>query len=367
VRRLTFWEAVFLIVGTQIGAGILGLPKVVAPLGTFWGSAAIVLAGLLSMLTAIFLLEALYKVNPRYHIYDLSAHFFGKWGIILTLAILYSGYGALVAYVGGVAQIIHTMLGISPQIAGFVFWLLASVVVIAGLKITGAAEETLDIIMFILIATAVVWALPHASTYTRPFNISLFSVAFSVAVFAFFAHVVLPEITREFRNRYEAAAIVTTAFTITTIVYLLFALTIAGVTKDQTTDIGTEGLISVLGGYFGIVAYLLPLLTITTSFIGIGLAQSHILREMVKNKGLSYALALLPPLLLFALGLRAFVQTIFFSSLGLLLAGGVLPPIMFILSRRHGKPLYAIDTRLAYFVLGFFVFILVYSALNAFL
>ncbi len=365
MRRLTFWEAVFLLVGTQIGAGVLGLPKVVAPLGTVWGSAAILLAGLLTLLTAIFLLEALYQTNPRYHIYDLSRHYLGKWGVLLTAAIVYSGYGALTAYVAGASAIIAPLLGLPETVVGILFWLALGFVVYRGLKFSGATEEALNFFMLLLFATVIVWALPHSSTYTEPFALSPFVKAFSVAVFAFFGHVIIPEIAREFRNRYAAAMVVVTAFTITMLVYLLFSLTVAGVSRLSTTDIATLGIINVVGPYFAPVAYLLPLLTISTSFIGVGLAQTDLLREVVGSRRLSILLALLPPLLLFVLGLRAFVETIFLSSLGILVASGILPPILLILSRRHRKPLYLVDTRLAYAILGVFTLILIYSAYTA--
>ncbi len=365
MRRLTFWEAVFLLVGTQIGAGILGLPKVVAGLGTFWGSAAIFLAGVLTLFTAIFLLEALYQTNPRYHIYDLSRHYLGKIGIILTLAVLYSGYGALTAYIGGMAEILESLFGIPAVVGGVAFWIIFGAIVYRGLKLSGVTEEALNLFMLLLLATIVVWVVPHSSTYVRPFDLSKFFTAFSVAVFAFFGHVVIPEIAREFRNPYKSAAVVVTAFSITLLVYLVFSLSIAGVTKENTTDIATEGLIPILGKYFALVAYTFPVLTISTSFIGVGLGQVDILREMIRNRHVAWILALLPPLLLFVLGFRAFVETIFLSSLGLLIAGGILPPILFILSRRHHRPIYYIDTRFAYVVLAFFVLVLIHSAYSA--
>ena len=48
-RRMTFFEAVALIVGVTIGAGILGVPYVIAPLGIFFGALYIVGVGLLMM------------------------------------------------------------------------------------------------------------------------------------------------------------------------------------------------------------------------------------------------------------------------------------------------------------------------------
>jgi len=366
-RDLTFLGALALLVGTQIGAGILGLPKVLAPLGFFWGTAVLFFAAMALAMTAIMLVEALYLTNPRYHYFELTEHHLGRRAaILLILAILYAGYGSLVAYTAGLGDILASVLGGSPRFWAVASWAVLSIIVFLGLRVSGAAEESLTILMILLIATIFLWALPEMKPYSRPFDVSAFVVAFGVAVFAFSGHLVVPEIIQGVKNMNRTNLVILAAFSVVFLMYAFFALAIMGVAGMDVPDIGTKALVQNVGSDLSLIAVLLPLLTITTSFIGVGIAQRDILGEIVRNRVLAWLLALLPPVIIYLMGAGSFVSAIWLASFGIIIASGILPPLLLKFARKERRrALTPIPDWLVDATLLFFALVLVYSIISA--
>ncbi len=366
-RDLSFLGALALLIGTQIGAGILGLPKVLAPLGFFWGTVVLFFAAMALALTAIMLVEAIYLTNPRYHYFELTEHHLGRRAaLFLILAILYAGYGSLVAYTAGLGDIIASFMGGSPQFWAGLSWAVLSLIVFLGLRVSGAAEESLTILMILLITTIFLWALPEMHPYTRPFDVSSFVVAFGVAVFAFSGHLVVPEVLQGVRNMNRTNLVILAAFSLVFLMYSLFSLAIIGVAGGNVPDIGTKALIQNVGPDLSFIAILLPLLTITTSFIGVGIAQKDILKEIVRNKFAAWVLAMLPPVLIYLMGADSFVSAIWLASFGIIIASGILPPLLLRYARRERRrSLTPIPDWLIDITLAFFVIVLAYSIISA--
>ena len=364
-RHLSFFSAVALLIGTQVGAGVLGLPKVLAPLGFFWGPVALFVAAYLLAMTAVMLVEAIYLTNPRYHYFDLASHYLGSFGIILVLTILYAGYAALVAYISGLGQVLSSLAGGDPLFWSFIAWAALSAVVFFGLRLSGPAEESLTVFMILLVVTIFLWALPEMQPYTARFDFPSFAIAMGVAVFGFFSHTLIPEVVQGFRNMNKTIIAIFFSFSIVFVTYTLFSLSIMGAAGSEITEIGTLVLAENLGNDLSIIAILLPLLTITTSFIGMGTAQRDILQEIVKNRLLAWIFAVLPPLVLYILGYGAFVGMIWLASLGMIVACGILPPILLLYARKEKRrSLTPIPDWFAYTTLTFFAVLLVYSVLS---
>lgn len=355
-----------LIVGTQIGAGILGLPKVLAPLGFFWGPVVLFITALLLAMTAVMLVEAIYLTNPRYHYFDLASHYLGRLGAVLVLTVLYAGYGALVAYISGLGQVLSSFAGGNPVFWAFLAWTVLSALVFIGLRLSGPAEESLTVLMVLLVVTIFLWALPEMKPFTARFDFSAFAVALGVSVFAFAGHTVIPEVVQGVRNMNRTILAILFSFSLVFIVYALFSLSIMGVAGSEVTDIGTQVLVGNLGSDLSFIALLLPLLTITTSFIGVGIAQRDILKEIVRNRFLAWLLAVVPPLLVYLSGYGAFVSMIWLASFGIIVACGILPPLLLLCARKERRrSLTPIPDWFAYVTLAFFSVMLAYSVAGA--
>lgn len=345
---------------------MLGLPKVLAPLGFFWGPVALFITAYLLAMTAVMLVEAFYLTNPRYHYFDLVSHYFGRLGVVFLLAVLYAGYGALVAYISGLGQAVSSFAGGDPSFWSFAAWAVLSALVLFGLRLSGPAGESMNVFVILLVATMFLWAVPEMEPYSSRFDLSAFAAALGVAVFGFSSHFVIPEIVQGVRNMNKTILAILFSFSIVFIVYTLFSLSIIGVAGPEVTEIGTLVLLESLGRDLSFIAVLFPLLTITTSYTGTGAAQRDILQEVVGNRALAWSLAVAPPVVLYVLGNGAFLTSMWLASFGMMVAYGILPPLLLLRARKEKRrSLTPIPDWFAYATLAFFSVLLAYSVFGA--
>ena len=129
VRKLTLAEASAILVGTQIGAGVLGLPYALKDEGVLLGVLIVIITGLLTLLTALFVLEVAAQSGGG-SLSKLAEKHLGKaGGILMFLSISVLAYGALIAYIAGSADILSSLFGLNPKIGALLFWLLMSTVI----------------------------------------------------------------------------------------------------------------------------------------------------------------------------------------------------------------------------------------------
>ncbi|ACS89232.1 MAG TPA: hypothetical protein HA302_00110 [Thermococcaceae archaeon] len=154
MKRLTLAEASAMLIGTQIGAGVLGLPYALRGAG-FLEFLWLLNLGLMTLLTALFVLEVASK-NLGKSLSKLTEEHLGKMGgVVMFLSISALAYGALIAYIAGSADIISSLVGIRPEIAAIVFWSLMSLIVFMGLKVSGEAELTLTGVLLLALVLSI--------------------------------------------------------------------------------------------------------------------------------------------------------------------------------------------------------------------
>ncbi|MFD0588833.1 endospore germination permease [Paenibacillus sp. GCM10027627] len=94
-QQLSFRQFVLYIYKTQIGIGILTLPRDLADLAGTDGWLSLII-GWLVTLTASFLIIQIMKKNPDMTLYDLLPHLFGKW-MGKSISLVWIGYTGLTA------------------------------------------------------------------------------------------------------------------------------------------------------------------------------------------------------------------------------------------------------------------------------
>lgn len=122
------------------------------------------------------------------------------------------------------------------------------------------------------------------------------------------------------------------------VLYLLFMLGAVAVTGSETTKLATVGLGKALGPFAHIAGNLFAALAMTTAFLTIGLAvKRSFIWDFRVPRHLASVLTVLPPLLIFAFGLRDFIDTI--GLAGALLGGlnGIMLVAIYLRSRTNGE------------------------------
>lgn len=313
-KRLPFLEAIAVCVGTTIGAGILGIPYVVAKAGFLTGVIVLIVIAFALLMNNLFLGEIVLSTEKRYQLTGYANKYLGTTGkYAMLVAALFGFYGALLAYIIGEGKILAALTNGNALVYSLIFFMFGSVLIYLGLAVVKRIEfiMTLVILVIVLIISGLsfrvinvenLWHLDLSQVFL-PYGVILFALTGSSAV-------PLLKFVLKGKERLMKKA-VTFGLLIPAAVYLLFTLAVIGVTGINTTEIATVGLGLKMGEAMVIAGNIFALFTMATSFLTIGLAlKETYFFDLRLNYKLSWLLTCLPPLIVFLLGLNNFVKII---------------------------------------------------------
>lgn len=307
-------EAIFMITGMTIGAGILGLPYVVAQVGLKTGLAQIFVLGLVMLSLNLMIGEVAVRTNEPLQIPGLAGKYLGKWAkILLSAMMIFSGYGVLLAYLIGEGASLRAIFGGSEEVWAVLFWSIASFFVWRGLKAVKKAEKILSaaviaIIVFISLFllpkfNAVNWNHSNFSNFFIPFGVILFALSAIPSVIE--AHALLPGSQRHFKKALIIGSLIPVA------VYLIFTLAVVGVMGGSVTEVATIGLGDKFGGGLFLAGNIFAIMAMGSGFLGLGLVLKQIFVWDLKiNKRAAEFFTIAVPLVLYLLGIRSFVAVL---------------------------------------------------------
>lgn len=133
VKRLTFLEAVAMIVGTNIGAGVLSMAYASRKAGFMPLLLWLAVAGLFTTISMLYVSETALRTRTHNQLSGLAQRYvgsFGAWAIFLSVAV--NSIGALIAYMSGSGKILSAFFGISPALGSVLFFIPAAGVLYLG-------------------------------------------------------------------------------------------------------------------------------------------------------------------------------------------------------------------------------------------
>ncbi len=304
-------EAVFMITGMTIGAGVLGLPFVVAQVGLKVGLIYIFVLGIVMLFLNLMMGEIAVRTKESLQLPGFAGKYLGKWAkYLLSFTIISSSIGVLLAYIVGEGETLAALLGGDPMYWSVGFWVVGSLFVMRGLQTIKGIEKVLSILVMAIIAALSfyflpkmdpgTWSLVDFSKIFLPYGVILFALHATPAVVE--AHALLPGSQMHFRRAVMIGTLVPM------VLYMLFAAAVVGVGGRATTPVATIGLGAFYGGWVMVVGNLFAALAMGTAFMGMGMALKQTYTWDLKiNVWLANALTLVVPLILFVLGLKNFV------------------------------------------------------------
>jgi amino acid permease len=195
--RITPVEGLAILVGTLVGAGVLGLPYVASKVGLI-PAIGILFGVMLLMLFTSFIVLKLSAEMGGAQMSTIAQTTLGKaGGWIMYLSIMILGFGAFLAYIAGMGNIFTTLFGINEVFGAILFWILASSVIYFGLKASGKTELIMGLVLIAIFIGVTVMLLPHARIENALY--ADFGGVFSmvgVVIFAFGFHTVIPDVYR---------------------------------------------------------------------------------------------------------------------------------------------------------------------------
>jgi tyrosine-specific transport protein len=350
-----------LIIGTTIGAGILGIPLLTARAG-FWPAIAItVLVWLFMVCTGLLYLESTLWMHQDANILSMTKRFLGRWGRLCSGGVyLFLYYCLLVAYfaVGApiFGQFVQTIFRFDAGRIGdcFIFVFVFGAVVAFGLKIIDRVNYVLVIGKFLAFAALVGAGVPQIdSTRLAPQNWSQILFAAPVLFSAFGFHNVIPSLTSYFNRNVRVLRLSIWIGTgIPLVIYILWQWLIIGAVPEgaiqSALDKGmpaTAALESLTGMTWIIQAgRYFAFFAVITSLLGVAFSMVDFLGDGFNLKRTGYSrmfltfLTFLPPLLFTLLDPEIFVSAIGFAGgFGEAFLNGILPIALVWVGRYYHK------------------------------
>ncbi|MEA3378137.1 MAG: aromatic amino acid transport family protein [Nanoarchaeota archaeon] len=367
-----FFGAIATLVGTIIGAGVLGIPYVVAKSGFLVGLVHLLILGFAIVFGNLYIAEVSLRTKKTHQLAGYAEKYLGKKGkLLMFLATLISVYGAMIAYLIGEGASLNALFNINPTIAILGFFLIMAVLIYKGLNVIKGWELTLGCIMLFILLLIVGFSFPQMNLQNLlHLDLRYALLPYGVILFAFLGALAVPEMKELLtKNKKQLKKAVIIGSLIPLIFYVLFVLVTVAVTGLRTNQIATIGLGKVVGTHMLILGNLFAILSMATSFLALALGLKWTYQYDYKlNKHLAWALTMFVPLVLVLLKVTNFIQAIGISGA---IAGGLegtLIVFMFHRARKNSerKPEFKVKTNLVISCLLVAIFIggIIYTILQ---
>lgn len=313
-KELTLFQGTALIMSGTIGAGVLGIPYVVAQVGLGIGLAYILFMGLLMMSLNLLIADVVLATRERLQIVGLAKKYLGKVGGSLVTLLSYSLLlGVLMVYIIGEGETLAALFGGSPFWWSVGFFVFASSVVAVGLRTVKTIELFLSLGLLTVVFLFIALSSPHITwshwTYS---NFANLFVPYGVLLFAFHGSTAIPEAHSLLGNKTKTfKRAIVTANIMCMLIYAMFAAIVVGVTGPNTTEIATIGLGQAIGNSVFVLGNVFAAFAMATGFLMAGLGLRDSLRwDFRVPTALATLLVCGIPFLVFLSGVRTFIQAI---------------------------------------------------------
>lgn len=372
-----FLFALSILIGTLVGAGIFGIPYVISRSGIIPGLFYLVFIGGALFLIHLFYGEIILRTKGRHHLPSLTEKYLGKKGkFFVTISAIIGLSGALLAYIiigGDFLRIIFSSFLDLPSFYFSLFFLaFLSYFIFRGMKLIAPTELVTNLLFFSIVFVIFLIAFPKINLENFSLiNLKESFLPYGVILFSLIGFTAIPEIgailkTDKERKGFKKTLIL--GFFITIILYILFSLTVIGVSGKETSQETLQGLLPFLGPQIIFFGALAAVITLADSFLAIGLYLRNTLVYDYKFSKITASIFTCSlPLILFLLGFRSFIETIGFVGLIVGTVEGIIIIAIFKKAKKLGdrEPEYTIKP--PSFLLWFLILILVLGAISQFI
>ncbi len=330
--------AVAALIGTIIGAGVLGIPYVIVQSGFGIGFFHLVLILVMMVITMLYLGEIALRTKTNHHLAGYAEKYLGKKGkILMFLSLIFGIYSAILAYLIAEGESWSFLLFNTTQYefyAGLIFWLVLSAITYFGLKAMEEGEVIGVMLIFLMIISIVVlfWNKIDAGNLSYV-NMKNFFVPFGVILFAYLGFTAIPEIERILgKEKRLMKKTIISANLIAFVIYTIFALVVVGVKGAETPELATLAL--------GKPFVLLGIATMFTSYLALSIALIDTMRfDFSFSKRKAWLSVISAPIIIYTI-LQFFNIASFVKILGIggVISGG-LTAILILFMARNAKKL----------------------------
>lgn len=374
MRDKKFFPALAILIGVIIGAGIFGIPYVVARSGVIPGLFYFLILGGTVLLLHLFFGEIVLRTKEKHRLVGFAQKYLGRSGkILITVSTIFGMTGALLAYLilgGEFLKIIFSPLfDLQSRTLSLFFWVILLYFIFKGVKVIARTEIFTNLAFFIIIFIVFCFLLPKINLENfiliNPKNIFL---PYGVIMFALVGLVAVPEITEILRTPEERKSlkkIIITASVVVITLYFLFSLAVVGVSGKDTSPEALSGLVPFLGQKVIILGALFGVITLADSFLVICLSLKNVLiYDYNFPKALAFFISSGLPIILFLIGFRSFIGVIGFVGTILGMIEGIVILLIFTKVKKLGDRESEYSLKAPSFLLYFLMAIFIFGAIS---
>lgn len=334
-----------MMVGSIIGVGVFGLPYAFAQGGFALGLLALLFLGSMFVVLQLMLGEVVVQTPGHHRLVNYIGIYTGriwKWVALLTLSL--GIWGAMLAYivVGGtfLRLLLSPVLGGESAVYSYALAISASLLVYGGLALAARIEYLIVGALLFLFAFIVLASAPFIDVSSfATLNLQNVFVPYGVILFSLSGMGIVPELKDVLGKTHvrQLSPVIILAMTAIVLLYAFFAFAVVGVTGSNTSSMAFDGLVPYLGGTFLVVATLLGSITILSIYMVLGVELLNTFKfDFNMRHKTAWFIVCVVPIVLFAMGMREFVDIIGFvgSVFGGIL--GILVALSYWTMRRRG-------------------------------
>lgn len=315
--RLTFWEAAGIIVGHGVGSGILAVPYLASR--NSWHDIILtaIICWCINLVLHLMIAELSLNNDGAQFIKCFEHELFrGKLKKAATLiCFLFLGLSVLVnvsGYIAGSGAVFHAWFHMSETAGMILYYLIASLVVLFGMKVVGICEKysmaaMSAVIVILLIAAVKSPSLPMQNHFIASSNVL---ALYSMIAFSLSAVMSVPQVVKGLdgdRKKITGSIAAGTGINLSLILLITFT-TILGAGSSISQNGALVDLAQKLGGWVSIIGYVFSLLALSTSFWANTLNLRDIIHEQTGwSIKTSFLACSLPSLILALLDVENFV------------------------------------------------------------
>ncbi len=261
---------VSILIGTCIGAGVLGIPYVASKSG-FWAAVGhIIFIGLVVLLANLYLGEVSLRTKGKHQLIEYARRYLGKNGKrLMNFAVMFGIYSALIAYTLGIGESLSFLIlgNINNVILfGVGFALVMSFILKKGMSSLKKYERYgVSLVLVLLVLILIVFIGDVEVSNLSYINVQNLFLPFGVVLFALISFHAIPEINVLLGKKKDKSLmkkILITGSILSILFYIIFAFIVVGFKGDATPEIATLGL--------GKIFVILGIFTMFTSYLALG-------------------------------------------------------------------------------------------------
>ncbi|MFA5995467.1 MAG: aromatic amino acid transport family protein [Patescibacteria group bacterium] len=312
----TYYTAIAILVGAAIGAGIFGLPYVIYQSGFIVG--LIYLLGLGVICTFINLIygEIVLSTNGSHQLPYYAEKYLGQRWKWLTLITVFIGfYGALSAYLIEIGhlfkQIISPIISLSSIQCSLIYFVFIASALYIGLRAVASVDRIMMLVSFAIIIMFIVIGLPqlHFETLYQ-YNTQYLFWPYGIVLFALASAAAIPDVKNILiKNRLALKKTILIGSFIPVLIYIAFVAVTISICGANITENALIGLGQVLGKSVLIFGSVFGIITMTTSFLLLGLVlKETYIYDLKQPAYRAWLMVIIPPIGILLGNLLSFVE-----------------------------------------------------------